>query len=434
MSVNSKIGRYRIEKKIGEGNMGVVYLAHDPYIDRAVALKISKDILEKSNVSDFAHKKNFFHEARSAGRLQHANICAVYDADVDEDACYLVMEFINGKTVKHYCSSDSLLSFDKVVDLVFSVSRALDYAHAMQVVHRDIKPSNILIDENGTVKLSDFGIALLIDGTVELNCVGTPHYMAPEVIIDHMADGRSDIFSLGCVMYELLHGKYLFRGDGITDVLRAIASPQPISHDCFNQDLPDCIKRILVKALEKNPADRYQACSDLSYDLKSAARQLQQAVKESDIEDVVDYVWHMSFFSSFSRMQVDGVLKAAEIKQFVRGKEIVREGDVDDALFIILSGTVEVLKKDSKITEIEKGDCFGEMAYLMGQPRDASVRARTHCVLLKISATLMDRAPEDVQLLFLQSFSRMLAKRVSGSNDIILSLNKRLKLVAEAKD
>jgi serine/threonine-protein kinase len=187
------MGRYKIIRKLGHGGSGVVYLARDAYIQRQVAIKISQGISRQS-------RKKLFLEAQSAGRLSHPNILAIYDTGLYKEFCYIIMEYVEGETLKKHCRSENLLPLHQCIEIIFKICGALHYAHQHGVIHRDIKPSNIMLDPHGTPKLTDFGIARIAEQKTEKGVWGTPSYMSPEQLREEGPTHQSDIFSLGCVM------------------------------------------------------------------------------------------------------------------------------------------------------------------------------------------------------------------------------------------
>lgn len=430
-----KVGRYLITDELGRGSMGVVFLGKDPFIDRAVAIKIarpSEDIF-KGDIQDY--NRNFFHEARSAGRLNHPNIVAIYDADMYENTCYMAMEYVDGPNLRRFCRKDSLLSVDKVVAIVFDACRALDYAHNMGIVHWDIKPENILLDSRGNVKVTDFGIARLKHESISesrgknfAGITGTFRFMSPQHIEKpDQIDNRNDIFSLGCVLYELLSGAEAFAGKDQYAIMYQILhkDPRPVLE--LRPELPRVLDKIIAKALHKDPDKRYQRCMDFSYDLAVAARHLDVKKKEVKILNVIDYIATIPLFDAFDYEQIKQLVAVSSVVKVPAGKTVVSEGQVDDALFIVLSGKVAVLKQDYKIDTIERGECFGEMAYLSGQPRAATIETITDCILMKISATLISKSSEALQLQFLKSFAITLAERTARNDRLILSLVEKKK-------
>ena len=268
------IGRYQLIRELGRGEMGIVYLGKDPKINRLVAIKTIRfgDAVDDSEVKPI--KERFFKEAEAAGRLSHPNIVTVYDVGEDHDLSYIAMEYIEGKDLTPYCKRDFLMPIKPALKIVGVVGQALDYAHAQGVVHRDIKPGNIMLVRNGTIKITDFGIARIATSSRTRTGIimGTPTYMSPEQLAGRRVDGRSDIFSLGIVLYELLTGEKPFKGESITTLMYRIAnSPHPSPTD-YNPNIPEPCLKIIDKALMKEVEKRYQKGNELFDDIQEALR------------------------------------------------------------------------------------------------------------------------------------------------------------------
>jgi len=403
------IGRYKIVRELGQGASGVVYLGTDPFIKRNVAVKISQPTSDRA-------LERFFIEAQSAGRLIHQNLVIIYDVGMHDRFSYITMEYVDGTTLEKYCHKDHLLPVNEAIDIILSVCNALDYAHTQGIIHRDIKPSNIMLTKDGIPKIADFGIAQLTQQTSELGVWGTPSYMSPEQLKEESIGNYSDIFSLGCVLYEVLTGELAFPGENNFSIMYKITNEEPTSVLELRTDLPKLFDDIVKKALAKDPTKRYQTCMDLAYDLRVALRGLSETFLDGKVKDAVDYIHHVPFFQNFTKEQVKEMLAASTIAKFSKGKAIVAEGEIDDTFYIILSGSAKVTKSNKDIATISAGECFGEMAYIAGQARTATVLAETDCILVKISAALMDKSSSDIQLLFYKNFARTLVNRFSPQN------------------
>lgn len=271
------LGPYRVEKQLGKGAMGVVYLARNPGNGRPVAVK-TLALAEKFEADQIDEvKARLFREAKTAGRLSHPNIVSILDAGEAHDLAYIVMEYVAGHDLKKYTPQDALLPLPKVFEIIIQAARALDYAHEQGVVHRDIKPANILFEPGaGKVKITDFGIArMTVSGkTKSGEVLGTPSYMSPEQLAGKEVDGRSDLFSLGVTLYELCTGKLPFHGDNIGEVMCHIASQPHADILSVRPDLPGCLKSIIDTALEKSADDRYSRGADMAGDLMNCAAPL----------------------------------------------------------------------------------------------------------------------------------------------------------------
>lgn len=261
------LGRYEIEKMIGKGAMGEVYLGRDPSIDRIVAIKTLPLTSEFSPEEIEEVRERFFHEAAAAGRLNHSNIVTIYDVGEEHDLAFMAMEYIDGYSLDEHAAADTLLPIDKVIGYIIQTARALDYAHGEGIVHRDVKPANLMIDRRkDQVKITDFGIARITSHsrTKTGMLLGTPSYMSPEQAMGHRVDHRADIFSLGSTMYVLLTGDKPFSGDSLASLFyNIINKPHPDIRK-LNPKVSDSLKRIIDKAMQKDPDKRYQSAGALA--------------------------------------------------------------------------------------------------------------------------------------------------------------------------
>ncbi|MGD9251566.1 MAG: serine/threonine-protein kinase, partial [Desulfobacterales bacterium] len=359
------MGRYKIIRRLGQGGSGVVYQARDSYIQRQVAIKISQGISSQS-------RKKLFLEAQSAGRLSHPNILAIYDTGLYRNFCYIIMEFLEGETLKAHCQKDNLLPLDRCAEIVFKICNALDYAHQKGVIHRDIKPSNIMLDGQGEPRLMDFGIAHISEETSEKGIWGTPSYMSPEQLREEIITHQSDIFSLGCVLYELLSGTRAFRGENDFSVIYKITRENPEAVRHLRPDLPVIFEEILNKALAKNLEDRYASGTEFGYDLRVALRGIKLPQGDKRFEDIIDLLRQVPFFQNFTREQIESLGLAGCIIKMPLDTVIVTEGDIDDTFYVLLKGEVRIRKDGEVIATVRAGECFGEMAYIAGQARNAT--------------------------------------------------------------
>ena len=273
------LGRYEIEKELGKGAMGIVYLGKDPRINRVAAIKTMALTQEFEEDELDEVKSRFFREAESAGKLQHPNIVTIYDVGEEHDLAYIAMEFLEGQDLTAFCKGENLLPPATVMGIVFKSCQALDHAHKANIVHRDIKPANIMYEPNSKqVKLTDFGIARITDSSKTKTgmVLGTPSFMSPEQLSGKKVDGRSDLFSLGVTFYQLLTGKLPFKGDSMATLMYKIANePHPelgdIRPDLANQR--PCLGAIINKALQKDADERYQSGLEMARDIQNCAKQ-----------------------------------------------------------------------------------------------------------------------------------------------------------------
>ncbi len=266
IQAKQQVGRYQILEKLGKGTMGLVYKGLDPKLNRLVAIKIIRfsDDFDDDMIEEI--KERFLREAEIAGRLSHPGIVIIHDVGEENDLTYMAMEYLEGESLRRYCSNEKKLSLTRVLDVVAKVAEALDYAHRQEVVHRDIKPANIMLLRDGGVKVTDFGIAKAISSTRTKTGVilGTPNYMSPEQIMGHKIDARTDIFSLGVLFFQLLTGRLPFHGENLSGLLYHITQGKHPSVRQIQSGIPKACEQIIDKALAKNPQNRFKTAGQMA--------------------------------------------------------------------------------------------------------------------------------------------------------------------------
>lgn len=278
------LGRYRLERELGRGAMGTVYLATDPTIGRQVAIKTLPLLEHYEAREQEAVAQRFLQEAEAAGRLAHPNIVSIHDAGQEHDLAYMTMDYVDGDSLDAWVNKSALLPVWEVLEIAAQVADALDYAHGRKVVHRDIKPGNIIYDrDSGTVKITDFGIARILDskrtrtGTV----LGTPSYMSPEQVAGRKIDGQSDLFSLGTTLFQLLTGSLPFCGDSVATLMYQIANQKTPSLRNYRRGLPVCIVRLVNRALQKAAAKRFSCGADMAVAIRKCRAQVKGGRRKS---------------------------------------------------------------------------------------------------------------------------------------------------------
>ncbi|MGH8750376.1 MAG: protein kinase domain-containing protein [Burkholderiales bacterium] len=264
-----KLGRYEIMSELGRGTMGIVYKALDPVIERTVAIKAINLDLPKDEFENF--EERFYREAKSAGRLNHPNIVTIYDAGKVGNTAYIAMEFLEGRSLREILDSGADLPVERIGEIAAQIADGLAYAQQYGIVHRDIKPANIMFTNAGQAKITDFGIAYLPAGskTEAGTILGSPKYMSPEQIVGKPVDGRSDIFSLGVMLYEMVTGKKPFDGESISTIMYRILNEMPPDIREINPQIPAAFDSMIYKALAKLPENRYQNASEFAHDLRN---------------------------------------------------------------------------------------------------------------------------------------------------------------------
>ena len=280
----NQIGRYEVLGELGQGAMGIVYKAKDPLIDRVVAIKTINLGLALDEKEEYEGR--FYQEAKAAGRLNHPNIVTIYDVGKSGDVAYIAMEFLQGRELRDVMNDGGLLPVDQVLDIVAQVAQGLDYAHEHDIVHRDVKPSNIMVVRDGHVKITDFGIARMASSAVRTQTgmvLGSPKYMSPEQVMGKAIDQRSDVFSLGVMLYEMLTGQAPFNGENVNAIMYQTLNAVPAPPNTLNPAVPEMANYIVAKALAKKLDDRYQNARDFAVDLRACRDTLPRSGKQIDV-------------------------------------------------------------------------------------------------------------------------------------------------------
>jgi eukaryotic-like serine/threonine-protein kinase len=309
-----QLGRYEILAELGQGSMGVVYQARDPALDRVVAIKTINLNLPKDELAEY--EARFYQEARAAGGLNHPNIVTIYDIGKSERVAYMAMEYLEGEELRQILSTGQPLPIVQALDVAAQVAEGLFYAHERHIVHRDIKPANIMVVRDGLVKITDFGIARMRTNEVKTMTgmiLGSPKYMSPEQVAGKRADHRSDLFSLGVVLYEMVTGQTPFQGDSIHGIMYQILNSTPPAPSLRNPELPEIVDLILAKALNKNVEERYQSARDLVQDLQDC-RSMLMGRANSPAQVAADHPGEPPAPSATRRQDKVLTIKAASIK------------------------------------------------------------------------------------------------------------------------
>lgn len=405
--------------------MGVVYLAHDPVIEREVAVKLYRNPGSDSSVSEedaAMARRLLLNEARAAGGLDHPNILKVYDAgDLNGDP-YIVMEYVpGGGTLRRHCSPTAKLSTEEAVGYVAQAAEALDYAHRRGVTHRDVKPANILLTPDGSVKIGDFGIALRTSGTstLTLGAFGSPRYVSPEQARGEGATGRSDLYSLGVVLYELLAGRPPFASPSLAGLLDMVLHKDPAPLQSVAPDVPAGVAAVVQRAMEKDPQRRFATGSEMAAALREAVKA--QAAPEVPVtrEEQLKALTGLHFFRDFSQIEVGEVLKAGAWKTYRPGERVLEEGARETAFYVLVVGEVGVVKQGREVARLSRGDCFGEMGYLSKGPRTASIVAQTGVACLRVNGALNQWASLPCQMRLNRAFQETLVERLARTSEAL---------------
>jgi serine/threonine protein kinase len=393
-------------------------LSHDPYYGRDVAIKVYN--IEAGGDDERARvaRKMFLSEAHMVGMLHHPNILPIYDAGEENGHCYIVTEHVHGaRTLSAYCRPDNLLRLDDVVEIMFKCAKALHYAHSRGVIHRDIKPSNIMLTTDSDVRIIDFGIALVADSEISRieGIAGSPSYMSPEQVQSLELSNRSDLYSLGAVMYELLTGVRPFRAGNLAKLLHQIVYATPAPVHTLRADVPEEIENVVAVAMQKDPARRYQSGLDFAAELTRVHQTLRQQYSRIDRQQQFTLLRRLKFFHEFSHAEIHEVLRASHWQEYAAGEQIVKEGEMDDRFYIIVAGNCAMERHGERIGLLSNGECFGETSYVQGAKRTATILAADEVTVLKVSSTLLEQVSASCQLRFNRVFLRSLISRLQST-------------------
>ncbi len=419
MGTLSAIGKYTLQRKLGQGATSTVYLGFDPFAKREVAIKVLKqDILNDPKMGKL-YQRQLDNEASLAGKLSHPHIVAIYDALISDTESFIVMEYVNGGTMEKHAEPDDLLPMDRVVEYMFKCCRALNYAQFNGVIHRDIKPANMLLTQDGDIKISDMGAALLLNiEQTQISNVGSPSYMSPEQVRGETLNHQTDIYSLGVVMYRLLTGHSPYTAQNIASLCHQILNVEPLPMSDFRAGIPPELERVVMRALRKDKHERYLDWKDFGSDLAGLGRFEQNDLEVNQTEKFIS-LRAMSLFRDFTDTELWEILRVGEWQKQPAQTVLMREDEMGDAFYIMIDGSVSITKNGRLLNVIGRDDCFGEMSYISGKvvPRSASVTAGTEVIVLKISPKLLAQLSDHCQLHFNQAFLRVMADRLRMADD-----------------
>ncbi|MBI1396104.1 MAG: protein kinase [Betaproteobacteria bacterium] len=419
-----RIGKYHVLRELGRGATSCVYLCDDAFHSREVAVKVVKSANSTDTDLGRRYKRVFMNEAALAGKLNHPHIVAIYDAASDDEMSYLVMEHVDGGTLDQYCSPDALLPLERLVEIVFKASIALDYAHRQGVIHCDIKPANILIQGSSDIKISDFGAAYFGDADhTFLTGVGSPAYMSPEQIQERQVTHQTDIYSLGVVMYQLLTGRLPFQGSSRGSLLYQIVNIEAAPPSTIRRGLPPALDQIVMRAMAKPLSQRYQHWNEFSRDLAQAFKYL--TVPEESVSDTEKFTTlrALSFFEDFRDVDLWEMLRLGRWHRMDADSVILREGQEVDGFYVLTSGEIEVSRSGRVIDRGGPGHCFGDILYFEDARglRSTTITTRTPGVAIEVRARELRGASDALQMQFNRAFIRILVDRLEHRESRIVA-------------
>jgi len=419
LDLSLQVGKYDVQKMLGKGASGTVYLAKDTFTGKLVALKTLEPEVFREPEFGTVHRSQFLNEASLAGKLRHPHIMAILDAVVGEDSGHIAMELVAGGDLSQHVKPDKLLPPADVLQIGFKCCGAMDYAYREQgIVHRDIKPANIMLVRGTDIKIADFGAAFLKKSqAAQTAALGSPFYMAPEQIEGREPTFHSDMYSLGVVLYELLVGRRPFVADKLEALIQKILQADPVPPSEARPGLPREIDAVVLRAMKKDPAQRYGTWAQFGVELSKVVSVVMPA---SAIPDSEKYL-------SLSKVEMLQLLSDAEFWELVaagnwtrveKGKALIKEDAPGVSFYFLAKGQAKVTKQGRLLNMINEGECFGEMAFIRGgeEPRHATVESLTDVVLAEFSPETIDKTSQSAQLHLTRALVRNVVDRLALAN------------------
>jgi serine/threonine protein kinase len=413
-----QVGKYDIQKLLGKGATGTVYLARDTFTGKEVALKTIEPEVFRDPEFGTVYRSQFLNEASLAGKLRHPHIVAILDAVVGEDSGHIAMELVTGGDLAAHVTPDKLLTVSDVLQIGFKCCGALEYASKEGIVHRDIKPANIMLASGTEVKIADFGAAFLKKSqVVQTQAMGSPYYMSPEQIEGKALTFHSDMYALGVVLYELLTAKKPFLAENLEALLDKIVKLDPLPPSEVRADLPKALDPVVLRALKKTPEQRYPNWTEFALELSKVG---QTVLPEGSIPDSEKYVVLKSvpMLSTLADSELWELARAGRWTRMAKNRAIVREKEKGTSFFFLASGQAKVTRSGRLLNMVNGGECFGEMAYIAGgeQPRHATVESMTELLLAEFVPAALDGMSLGAQLQLTRALVRNVSDRLALAN------------------
>jgi serine/threonine protein kinase len=418
LDLNLQVGKYEVQKLLGKGATGTVYLAKDTFSGNEVALKTIEPEVFRDPEFGKVYRAQFLNEASLAGKLRHPHIAAILDAVVEKNSGYVAMELVTGGELSQYVAPGKLLPVGDALQIGFKCCGALEYAFKQGIVHRDVKPANILVAKGTDVKITDFGAAFLKKSqSVQTALMGSPYYMSPEQLSGEEVTFHSDMYSLGMVIYELLTGARPFGGDTLEALVANILAQEPAPPSSMREGIPRAVDEVVLRALRKKPAERYPDWHQFADALSGAGQLVLSAVEIPDSEK----------FNSLKKVLMLAPLTESEIWELVSAgrwfratakRQIVKENEPGTTFFFVARGEAKVLKGVKLLSLVGEGEFFGEMSWIRGGevPRHATVETLTEAVLAEFEQPALDRMSLGAQLHLMRALIRNLGDRLAFAN------------------
>ena len=419
VDLSLQVGKYDIQKLLGKGATGTVYLAKDTFTGREVALKTIEPEVFRDPEFGKIHRSQFQNEASLAGKLRHPHIVAILDAVVGEDSGHIAMELVTGGDLSAHVKPDTLLPPADVMQIGFKVCGAMDYAYREQgIVHRDLKPANIMMARGADIKIADFGAAVLKKSqAAQTAAMGSPFYMAPEQIEGRDPTFHSDMYSLGVVLYELLVGRRPFVSDKLESLIQKIRQTDAVPPSEVRPGLPREIDTVVLRAMKKDPSQRYGTWAHFGVEISKVMGLLMpaSAIPDSEKYLALSKVEMLQLLSDAEFWELAGTASWARIE---KGKPIVKEDSPGRSFYFLAKGQAKVTKQGRLLNMIHEGECFGEMAFIRGgeEPRHATVETMSEVVVAEFQPEVLEKMSQSAQLHLTRALVRNVVERLALAN------------------
>jgi serine/threonine protein kinase len=418
LDLSLQVGKYDVQKLLGKGATGTVYLARDTFTGREVALKTIEPEVFRDPEFGTVYRSQFLDEASLAGKLRHPHIVAILDAVVGEDSGHIAMEYVTGGDLSMHAAPGDLLPVADVLQIGFKCCGALEYAAKQGIVHRDIKPANIMLVAGTDIKIADFGAASLKRTQHVTNtAMGSPYYMSPEQIQSKRLTFHSDMYSLGVVLYELLTGRRPFLAENMPALMDKIIKLAPIPPSELRRDLPREIDDVVLRAMKKSPEQRYPSWAEFAAELSKLG---EQVLPHGTIPDSEKYVAlkTVTMLATLSDYEIWELARAGRWSRIDKGKIVVRENEPGTSFFFLAKGQAKVTLQGRLLNMLNDRECFGEMAYISGgaERRHATVESMTPLLLAEFAPAALDKMSLGAQLQLMRAVVRNIVDRLELAN------------------
>jgi len=417
LDLSLQVGKYDIQKLLGKGATGTVYLAKDTFTGKEVALKTIEPEVFRDPEFGTVYRSQLLNEASLAGKLRHPHIVAILDAVVGEDSGHIAMELVTGGDLAAHSTPEKLLPVADVLQIGFKCCGALEYAAKEGIVHRDIKPANIMVASGTDVKIADFGAAILKKSqVVQTAQMGSPYYMSPEQIQNKELTFHSDMYSMGVVMYELLVGKKPFIAANLEQLLEKIIKYDPLPPSEARKDLPKEVDLIVLRALMKTPQQRYPTWGEFALELSKLGQKVLPPGAIPDSEKYVE-LKKVPMLAQLSDAEIWELARAGKWSRITKAKPIVKEKDKGTSFFFLAEGQAKVVRGGRLLNMVGAAEFIGEMAYIAGgEARHATVESHTDMLIAEFQPEALDKMSLGAQLQLTRALVRNVADRLALAN------------------